>query len=154
MEIILNDIERSIAKTLAKKRYAKNRDTNTVNKKIGNQSDEYTDLEGIASEIAFCKIFNIYPDFNLDDRPAADCFLSDGSSVDVKSTKYKNGKLLCVPWKKPNVDLFALMIGEFPKYKYVGTMTSQELIQDKRLIDLGYGKSYGANQEELDKVSI
>jgi len=40
----------------------------------------------------------------------------DGYRIDVKTTPYQNGSLICAPWqresKEKNYDLFALMVGE------------------------------------------
>ena len=62
--IELNDGEQEICKIIAKLRYKNNRDNNVKNSKVGDQSDELTDLEGIGGEMAFCKMVNSYPDFS------------------------------------------------------------------------------------------
>lgn len=149
MTITLNEAEQRLAKFLAKGRSDANRASNTQDCKIGGQSGELTDLDGIAAEIAFCKIHNVYPDLNLDARPAADCILHNGASVDVKSTRYASGRLLAVRWKKPNVDMFALMVGVFPSYRYAGSLSAVELLSDTKLRDLGHGMTYAADQSEL-----
>ena len=152
MIVELNEAEQRLAKFLAKVRYDNNRKKMVANSKIGPQSDEVTDLEGIGGELAYCKIMNVYPDFQTDTAPECDCILSDGTRVDVKTTKYENGKLLAVPWKTAKViDVFALMVGEFPRYRYAGQMFSLDLLQEQRKKDLGYGFVYVANQDELYK---
>jgi len=150
MIITLNEAEQRLAKFLAKGRSDANRASNTQDRKMGNQSGELTDLNGIAAEIAFCKIHNVYPDLEINVHPAADCVLHSGEEVDVKTTRYASGRLLAVRWKKPNVDLFALMIGEFPSYRYAGSMTAAELLKDERLRDFGHGLGYAADQSELN----
>jgi len=120
---------------------------------MGDQSNELTDLEGIAAEIAFCKLANIYPDLDLDHTNPADCYLRDGRAVDVKSTIYSSGRLLCVRWKNvTEVDLFVLMVGEFPRYRCAGFASSAELMQSNRLVDLGHGVGYSATQNELQSI--
>jgi hypothetical protein len=47
------------------------------------------------------------------------------------------------------VDLFALMVGEFPIYEFKGFMKRDELLQEKRLGSLGHGPTYIAKQDEL-----
>lgn len=156
----LDAIEQVIVQALAKKRYSNNRSAGVRNSKIGNQSNEFTDLEGMAGEFAFCKLFNIYPDFSISTRSSSQGedrgdTKVNGEKVDVKTTKYATGKLLAVTWKKTDVDLFALMTGVFPKYVFRGFMKSEELIKETRLGDLGYGKTYIAKQSELkDLVNL
>ena len=150
--IELNDGEQEICKIIAKLRYKNNRDNNVKNSKVGDQSDELTDLEGIGGEMAFCKMVNSYPDFSINIRNSetdvGDVFLG-GKWVDVKTTKYPNGKLLAVPWKNNNVEIYALVTGTFPKYTYRGFMSAKKLLVESRLGDLGYGKTYIATQDEL-----
>jgi hypothetical protein len=151
MIVELTNVEQRLARFLAKARHDNARSQGVKNSKMGDQSDEETDLEGVAAEIAFCRLFNVYPDLQLDIRPVEDCVLSNGRSVDVKSTTYTNGRLLVVRWKKPDVDLFALMVGQFPKYRYVGSMSAEELLREHRLKDLGHGEGYMADQKELQE---
>jgi len=154
----LNDIEQQICRNIATQRFNNNRKNSVSNARIGKQSDEFTDLEGVSSEFAFCKLFNVFPDFSIDTRSSrknednGDAVLPDGTTVDIKATKYKNGKLLAVPWKKPSVKLFALMIGEFPSYTFKGFMRQEELLQTSRLGSLGYGETYIAEQQELKEL--
>lgn len=153
--IVLSEAEQRLAKFLAIRRYQNARSKGLFNAKIGDQSNELTDLEGIAAEIAFCKLANIYPDLDLDHTNAADCYLRDGRAVDVKSTIYSSGRLLCVRWKNvTEVDLFVLMVGKFPRYRCAGFMSSAELMQSNRLVDLGHGEGYSATQDELQSIDV
>ena len=153
--ITLDLTEQLICKAIANKRYQNARDMNVKNSKMGGQSNEQTDLEGISSELAFCKLFNVYPDLTVQVRSSAegtddgDAVLRDGRTVDVKSTKYHTGRLLAVRWKKPKVDFFALMIGSFPTYTFKGFMKSEELLKEQRIGNLGHGNGYIAVQHEL-----
>lgn len=152
--ITLNITEQRLCKHIAKERYKVNRKKGVKNSKIGDQSDELTDLEGFAGELAFCKIFNVFPDLLVQvtdqNTDTGDCILSDGTVVDVKTTKYPNGKLLAARWKNcKEIDVYALMVGTFPTYKFMGFMSKDELLQEKRLRDLGHGKGYVAYQNEL-----
>lgn len=156
--VILSETEQKICASIAKLRSSNARGNNVTNAKIGNKSDEEMDLEGVSSEFAFCKLFNLYPDLTIEVRSSrndtdhGDAVLSDGRTVDVKSTHYPNGKLLAASWKKTNVDLFALMIGKSPTYTFKGFMRSEELIHPTKLGDLGYGKGYIAQQSELKEL--
>lgn len=150
--ITLNKSEQTICETIAMARFNNNRENNITNAKVGDQDNYETDLEGFAAEVAFCKLFNVYPDFSVETRTSkeddGDCIVNS-KTVDVKTTKYKSGKLLAVSWKESNVDLFALMIGEFPTYTFKGFMTSKELLKKHRLGSMGYRETYIAKQHEL-----
>mgnify|MGYP001587368885 FL=1 len=156
--IELNDIEQDFCKILAKARFENNRDSSIKNSKIGPQSNADTDLEGIAAEIAFCKLFNIYPDFSIfirsstKDTDKYDVVLANGKTVDIKTTKYKTGKLLAVSWKKASSDYTVLMVGQFPNYEFKGAIETKELLKKERLGNLGYGETYIATQNELKEL--
>jgi len=149
---VLNEAEKKLATFLAKERYRKNRERGVDDLKIGGQSCEFTDLQGIGAEIAFCKVHNIYPDMSLDDYPDEDALMKDGRLADVKCTKYENGHLLCVTWKKNrNVDIYVLVVGEFPRYRIAGFKCAGELFDDSNIKDFGYGPSYAVSQSELER---
>jgi hypothetical protein len=149
MDIQLNEAEQKLARYLAKNRYEQARKLGVENKKMGPQSNEMTDLQGIGAEIAFCKMHNIYPDMNVGSTPLEDATLRDGTTVDVKSTVYKNGRLIVAMWKNPAIDCYALMVGTFPNYRYAGMMSSKEMMQESRILDLGHGPVYAASQGDL-----
>lgn len=154
--IHLTEVERGMCRYVAKARYENNRAAGVKNARIGDQCDWQTDLEGIAAEVAFCKLFNVYPDLSISPRSASrgedrfDCVVL-GKTVDVKSTVYSTGRLLAVPWKGEGnpPDYYALMVGRFPEYTFRGVMKGDELLQKTRLGNLGHGPTYIANQSEL-----
>lgn len=118
--------------------------------KQGGQSNWETDLEGVGSELAFCKLSNVYPDMETSSMNPHDCHSRVGAAIDVKSTKYAGGRLLAVRWKDVSkVDLFALMVGKFPEYRLAGFMRAADLVKAERLLDLGYGPVHCADQSEL-----
>jgi hypothetical protein len=155
MFIRLNDAEQRLSKYLAKQRYESNRSQGVVNNRVGPQSDEVTDLEGIAAEIAFCKVFNVYPDLETSCKDPADAYTTSTGATDVKATKYRNGRLLAVKGKLGLIhpDSYALMIGEFPNYRFVGFVASGELLDEKNLIDLGHGETFGVEQGRLHQTA-
>ncbi len=154
MEITLNELEIAIAKHLAKSRYEHARSNGIVDRKMGDQSNWETDLEGVASEIAFCKMSNLYPDLNIGLDRDYDC-VYNGKKVDVKATKYKTGKLLATLKKKDSdIDIFVLLIGECPKYKFVGWATKEELISEENIGNLGKGRGYILEQRRLHTNDI
>jgi hypothetical protein len=152
-EVTLSEVEQKIARFIAKSRFQNNRNQLVNNSKIGDQSDELTDLEGVAGEVAFCKLFNLYPDFSIQVRAScddkADANLC-GLLIDVKTTMYRSGKLLAAIWKTDSkADVFALMTGEFPNYVFCGFMDRTELLRPERIGNLGHGDTYIAEQIEL-----
>lgn len=149
--IVLNEGECRVAKVLAKLRYEANRNGGVYNQKIGAQSDEFTDLEGIAGELAFCKMLNIFPDMSIEPRAGSvDCILPSGVTIDVKTTKYPSGKLTATMKKKVgDVDIYALMVGEFPSYRYAGYARASDLINESCVGTLGHGPTYILGQGKL-----
>ena len=152
MKIKLNIAEQRLAKYLAKKRYENARRRGKPNMKMGEQSDEQTDLEGVGAEIAYCKAMNVYPDLetDLDKLPSEDAILANGISVDVKSTTYSNGRLL-VTLKKSvgDVDMYVLVTGRFPEYQIIGTTLSENVFKAKNIKNLGRGDGYVIEQKDL-----
>lgn len=152
----LTDSEQRIARYLARGRSAIAREKGRTNARYGDQTDEQTDLDGVGGELAFCKLVNAWPDMHLcsytTDTDPGDCTLPDGRTVDVKTTRYPRGKLLVARWKPPKVDLFALMVGTFPHYSYRGALSSRQMIDPRRLRDLGHGLGYAAEQHELVEI--
>jgi hypothetical protein len=154
--VSLSYAERKLAHFLAKHRNGNNRHFNVVNLKISAESAATVDLEGMCGEIGFCKLFNVYPDMDVDrmpPHPLHDCILSNGMRVDVKTTKYENGKLLVDARKgkkTDGVDLYALMVGSFPgPYTFRGFIAKEKLIKPEKIgLMCGY-KSYMAEQWEL-----
>lgn len=112
------------------------------------------DLNGFGGEVAFCRLYEIEPDFDISPRSSAwgtdsgDCILN-GKRIDVKTTEWQNGRLLATRWKRPDVDYFVLMVGKFPSYECRGFMATGDLLHPSRLIDLGRGLTYAAPQSGL-----
>ncbi len=149
MQITLNEIEIRLAKFVARKRYELAREKGRPNLKVGGQSNEATDLEGAAGEIAFCKVMNVYPNLVIGEIDEYDADIPFGT-VDVKTTKYRSGRLLAVRSKKMRqADLYALIIGTIPNYRFVGMATGEELFQEENIKDLGRGKGYALDQDQL-----
>ena len=124
-KIILNKEEQALCRFIAKRRYETARGAGVTNSKKGDQSNE--DSEG---------------DIIINER-----------TIDVKATKYGTGRLIAAEWKDhSHMDYYALVVGTFPKYEVKGLISTEELIQDKRLKCLpnGTNKVYQAEQSELN----
>jgi len=157
--IALTTAEMKLAHFIAKNRNGSNRYFNITNLKISSDSPHAVDLEGIAGEIAFCRLFNVYPDLDTD-RPPPHPFYdatippSPGYRIDVKTTKYDNGKLLVDARKNSvktdAVDFYALMTGSFPgPYTYRGMIARETIIAPHRIETIKGYRSYVAIQSEL-----
>jgi hypothetical protein len=121
---VLNPIEQKLVKHMAEQRQFMNRKQGAVNKKKNtSMTPMQTEIEGIAAEFAYCRILNLYPDIQVDTRRLEDATLPDGRIVDVKTTrphaKYKP-RLMVEASKKKGVNIYALMVGRFPEYRYAG----------------------------------
>ena len=153
--ITLDVTEQEIAESLAKRRYNAARKAGVENAKIGPQSNWNTDLEGIASEFAFCKLFNLFPDLTVGARKGGHDCMMYSYKVDVKATKYKTGRLLARTSKKnEDADIYALMIGEFPTYKFVGWAWNRDLLKSDNIINLGHGDGFALSQADLNSPSV
>jgi hypothetical protein len=154
-EITLTEERQELSRQVALERYENNRRHGTVQAEIHNMGDGAAELEGCAGEIAFCQLFGTEPDLSIYTRSAengtdtSDTTLPCGLTVDIKTTKHMNGRLITPIHKNITGDLFALMTGKFPNYIFRGFMSQEKLIDDGNIGDLGYGPTYIANQAEL-----
>jgi hypothetical protein len=154
MWVELNTTEQSLAKLLAKSRYEANRNSGVWNARIGPQSDETTDLEGIGAELAFCRIANVYPDLTIDSHPEEDALTHCGRRVDVKGTRYERGHLLAVLGKAGKAaDIYVLVVGTFPRYRIAGMAYAEEVFKDENIKDFGYGPTYAVPQRNLHRFN-
>jgi len=63
-------------------------------------SDRNIDAQGVAAELAFARVANVYPDLTTNIRAGGvDCVLPSGLTVDVKSTERPDGNLIAAATK-------------------------------------------------------
>ncbi len=151
-EILLNDLEYNLGVHLGYKRFEACENHKVINRKMASRktNKEISEI-GALSEIAFCKMMNLYPDLSYHPRKgSADCSVN-GLNIDVKVTKVDNGQLLVTPKKEIDggIDLFVLLIGLGRKFTYKGWMYARDIFNDKNMTDLGYGPTYAIPQENL-----
>lgn len=153
MNKYLNEQEQMLVRDLANKRYKSNRQHRIKNKKIGPQSNEETDRNGVGAEMAVAKFLNLELDTSTSPRSGGcDLISKKGNKIDVKHTKYKNGKLIATLNKKlSDADIYILCTGSFPDYEIKGWVKNTDLINEKNIKDLGYGPTYALEQEQLNK---
>jgi len=129
--VSLTTAERKLAHFIAKNRNGNNRSFNVTNLKISAEDAATVDL------------------------PLYDAVIPPppGFRIDVKTTKYDNGKLLVDSRKgkkTEGVDFYALMTGSFPgPYTFRGFIAREQIIQPHKLGLLCGYNSYMAEQSEL-----
>jgi len=68
---------------------------NVVDQQMGNQDTWSIDIDGMVGEYCVAKFLNLCPDLTVGIRSGgADLMTHKGMSMDVKTTRHKNGKLL------------------------------------------------------------
>ena len=84
--------------------------------------------------MVFAKACNLYPDLGV--VPGKFDFTLHGCTVDVKTTKYPNGKLLVSHSKKlEDCDVYVLITGSMPSYVIAGWMYNHEIINEDHVDD-------------------
>jgi len=149
LEVTLTPAEQAVAKSLAVMRQQIARAIGREDQQIGKQAGWETDEQGIGGEFAAARAYNVYPCLELKPDAGFDLVVR-GKKIDVKTTKYKTGRLLAKRNQRDaEVDIFLLVTGEFPTFRIVGYATADELLRDENLVDLGHGAGYGLTQDRL-----
>lgn len=153
--VTLTKVERQIAVFMACERVINAERQGLHEAKVGSQSSIESNIEGMAGEIVVAKYLNLYPDMDLQETlpGSVDLISKDGKRIDVKTTKYKNGKLLATLKKgKTPADVYFLVTGQFPSYSIIGWTWSSDLFKDENIVDLGHGDTYALPQERLNLI--
>lgn len=131
---------------------------NKYHKNWGKVSPHDIDLEGCGAEVAFCRIFG----FEFDSvratkliKDSYDCISTKGNKVDVKWTNnLDNGLMVKATKKKGAVDIYALMIGKFPSYEFIGYSSEDDLFQEKNIRPSPFGHTnYVLLPDQLKKIT-
>ena len=150
--ITLNSAEQIVCKQLALMRYEIARAVDRKDQQIGNQPSWQTDEAGIGGEIAASRLLNVYPSLVLKPDAGWDVMYR-GKRIDIKTTRYKSGRLLAkLNARDDEVDVYLLVTGTFPEYDVVGYVLKDSLLSPKNIIDLGHGKGYGLSQDKLTPI--
>ena len=133
-------------------RYEIARAVDRKDQQIGNQPSWQTDEDGIGGEIAASRLLNVYPSLVLKPDAGWDVMYR-GKRIDIKTTRYKSGRLLAkLNARDDEVDVYLLVTGTFPEYDVVGYVLKDSLLSPKNIIDLGHGKGYGLSQDKLTPI--
>lgn len=144
----LTDHEQRIAKWIARERQASNERAGVVDRKV---TPNYSALGiheiGFGGELAFCKLFNLYPDFEIGPRRGSVDCERFGETIDVKTRA--GGDLLVLPRKATlAANVYALMIVDWPRFQFVGFARGEDIFRTP-LVDLGYGPTHAIPQGDL-----
>lgn len=153
MIVNMSPSETAIAQVLAVMRNTNARHNNVTDKQVSKQSPIEIDRDGVLSEMAFGKAFNLYPDLAVKStRSGVDLVGKNGNRIDVKSTRYKAGRLI-IHIDKPldEVDIYALAIVDGDNVDLVGYIKATDAMKKENIKDLGYGDVYVIEQDALIK---
>jgi hypothetical protein len=115
----------------------------------------FTDINGYGAELAFCKIFNLFPDLTSHNRVGGyDAVLHDGTTVDVKQSKSLTTALRVKVGRKKLGDsaLYALLVGELPTYTFIGFATEEAVFKSTNITKIYDKDHYTIPQENLLSV--
>lgn len=149
--IELNPQEVLLAHSLAVARNNSCRSNGISDKQMGKQDPIQIDWDGALAELACGKILNCYPDLSISPRKGGvDLVSRTGKRIDVKATRYKDGKLAIHIDKNPEeVDIYILAVVDGNTVHIKGYINSQDAIKAENISDLGHGKSYVVPQSML-----
>lgn len=145
----LTDEMKVLASILGGFRSLTARNCGVADAKIGPQSGLESDIDGILGELAFCKIFNVFPDIGLKPRSGSADAVMDGKRIDVKTTRHQNGRLLSTLKGNPDVDIYVLAVIDDTNIELRGYALTADLIREDRIKDMGHGRGYAMEQSEL-----
>jgi len=153
MLVKMTPSECAIAQMLALMRNATARNNGVTDKQMGKQDPIEIDRDGMLAEMAFGKAFNLYPDLSVFPRKGgADLIGRTGKKIDVKATRYKNGRLaIHIDKSVDEVDIYVLAIVEGNDVDLVGYIDSASAIRKENVRSLGYGNGYIVEQDSLTK---
>jgi hypothetical protein len=148
MKIVLTEIEIALARLAsdAITQYSESHNYDNTKKRDERSSNELF-YQGFGAELAVAKVLNIYPDMSSDYSEYD--LLWEGKTINVKSTKYPNGRLLIPEFQGRTADWYILVTGEMPEYIIRGVAHADEVFRKENIGDLGKGKSYIMEQNEL-----
>lgn len=153
MIVNMTPSETAIAQMLAVMRNTNARQNKVVDKQVGKQNPIEIDRDGVLSEMAFGKVFNLYPDLAVTPtRSGVDLVGRNGKRIDVKSTRYRMGRLI-IHIDKPvgEVDIYAFAIVDGDAVDLVGYIKTEDAMRQENIKDLGYGDVYVIEQDALTK---
>lgn len=147
--VTLDDPEMMLVKMIGGMRSIVARSAGVVDAKKADLSGLSIDEDGMMAEYAFCKQYNVFPQISPSPRSGSyDCVYGN-KRIDVKSTRYKDGRLLATLKDNPDVDVYVLAIIDGNTVTFPGYATKAQLCREENKIDLGRGEGYALTQDKL-----
>ena len=148
----LTDAEMFICRTLGVMRRSEAMHK-VVDQQVGKDDTWAIDIDGMVAEYCAAKRLNLCPDLTVSVRNGgADLIGKTGKTIDVKSTRHKNGRLLATIKKAGEpCDIYVLVIVDDKGGDVVGWASKDELFQVANRTDLGHGVGYALTQDQLHK---
>jgi len=124
-----------------------------VDQQVGKDDTWAIDIDGMVAEYCAAKAMNLCPDLTVSVRNGgADLISRNGKTIDVKSTRHKNGRLLATLKKAQDpCDYYVLVIVDDLGGNIVGWADSGMLFAEGNKTDLGHGVGYAMTQDQLKK---
>ena len=118
---------------------------------VGNDVCWSIDIDGVVAEYCVAKLLNLCPDLTVSVRNGgADLISRKGKTIDVKSTRYVNGKLLATVKKVEDpCDMYVLVVVDNLGGNVIGWASKEDLFDRINKQDLGHGMGYVLPQERL-----
>jgi hypothetical protein len=125
----------------------------TKDQQVGKQDPWDIDMDGVIGEFCVAKVLNVCPDFSIHARSGGDdLVLPSGATIDVKTTRLKQGNLLATLSKidAPS-DIYVLAIVDDKGCNIEGWIQKDMLFKKENLKNLGHGLTYFLSKEQLNK---
>lgn len=151
MKVQLTSIDVIICQMIGRMRNIVNKTCGIKDTKISPDTNDNIDVQGFLAEYAFCKHFNLFPDFDVTPRSGSYDAFYKGYRYDIKSTQHKNGRLIATTKVNPDVDIYILAIIDDTEIDFIGYAFKEELIRPENITNLGYGDTYLLERNKLHK---
>ena len=137
--IRLTKEEVAICQYLGKARRENNRSNNISDQLVAKENALKKDIDGIGAELAFAKLYNLYPPMEIRPQAGTADFVIMGRTIDIKQSEHENARLIVPPSKiegKGGCDAYVLATGALPYYIFRGFAKKEQLCNQKNLITL------------------
>ena len=152
MTISLSEQEVATINILAALRSLTARNSNVKDLKRSDLSGSEIDSDGLIAEYAFCKHKNVFPDLIPSPRSGSCDAIVNGLRIDIKSTRYSNGRLLVTLKDNPDVDIYVLAIIDKNNVTFAGWEYKKNVCIPENIRNLGKGDGYVVDQDKLRKI--
>lgn len=147
--VVLHPAEVAVCKMMGNLRSHASRVAGSKSSSFGNAIEN--DEDGFIGEYAFCKANNLFPDITgIPRRRGYDC-LFKGHRIDVKTTKYKNGKLMVYDSNNTEVDVYVMAIVDGDTVTFPGYCTVKRFYEESAKFANSDGQTfrYEMTQDKL-----